>query len=258
MAVAWPWPVVLHFWVLVSLLVLRCFPVAALPPRVLLVVRRRWPVVPVPLAPLALPLVQLVLLLVPREPLAVQVLQEDWMEVLDLPVAAVAGVEPEELVLVAVLVLLVVLPTQHPVPSAVMLRAGIVPLVELLGKPWEPKAQTKVLSQVLPKVRPRALAPRLARSAGIPLADRLHQPVLLAVPHPVPQATRTALPVLTPRPRGPVKPQNRTVELLIPRLQIQQQDPVLPRGHRTRQHPVPGLRTLRPRPRRQRTLPPSR
>lgn len=243
----------LRFWVLVSLLVLRCFPVAALLLPVQPVVRPRWPVVPVRLAPLALPLAPLARLLVPREPLAVQELQAEWMEALDLPVAAVAGVEPMVLALVAVLVLLVVLPTQHPVPSAGMLRAGIVPLVELLGKPWEPKVQTKVLRQVLPKALPRALVQRLARSAGIVLTDRLHQPVLLAVPHPVPQATQTALPGLIPRPRGPVKPPARTVEPLVPLL-----GPAHPRAHRTRQHPVPGLRALRPRPRRQRTLPHSR
>lgn len=233
--VAWPWPVVQRFSVLVSPLVLLCCPVAAPLLPVLLVVRPRWPVVPVQLAPLVLPLVQLARLLVPREPLAAQAQQavELTPPVVVVAQAVLAGAEPVELVLVAVLVLLVVPLT----PSAGMLRAGIVPLVDLLVKPWEPKAQTKVLVQLPVLVAPIVLVGRR----------------LLPVPPPVPQATPIALPVLAPRPRGPANPQAQTVELLVPRLLVPLPGPVLQRGHRKRQHLMPVPRTLHPRQRRQRT-----
>lgn len=253
MAVAWPWPVVPRFSVPVSRLVLPCCPVAALPLPVRPVVRQRWPVVPVRLAPLVPLPVLPVLLLVPREPLAAQELQAEWMEALTLLVEVVVGEELAVQAQAAVLVLLEVLPMEHPQRSAGIQKAEIVLLVGLLVKPWEPKVQTKVQNQRLPKVLPKVLVQRPALSAGIPLADRLHRPVLLAVPQPVPRATQGVLPALTPRPRGPANPQARTVELLIPRLPVQLPGLALPRGHRNRQQPVPVPRTLHPRPRRQRT-----
>lgn len=185
---AWPWPVVPRLSVLVSLLVLRCFPVAAPPLPVLPVVRPRWPVAPVRLVPL----VQLAwqLLAVPRQRLAAQAQQA--VELIP-PVVVVAQAVPAARVqaLVADPVPRVVLPTQPPVRSAGILTARTVLLVDLQEKPWEPKALGRLL--------PRAPVQRPVLVAGKPLADRLHPPGR----RPVPQMVLLGL---IPRPPGTSSP----------------------------------------------------
>lgn len=221
-----------------SLLVLQCFPVAAPPLPVLPVVRPRWPVAPVRLVPL----VQLAwqLLAVPRQRLAAQAQQA--VELIP-PVVVMAQAVPAAQVqaLVADPVPRVVLPTQPPVLSAGILAPRTVLLVDLQEKPWEPKALAKALGRLLP----RAPVQRPELVAGKPLADRLHPPGR----RPVPQIVLLGL---IPRPPEPANPQARRAELrgLLP-------GPAHPPGHRKRQHLVPGLRTLHPKPRRQKMLPPS-